>query len=439
MFALRWLEEYPFQLLFAAFLFASRMNKRGPLIAFGPRFPLRVRYWLRLILLGLPMLVIYDQGVRAGFTTTVTLLDRAILLLPVVYTLLLVWLCHDCGFIDALYYTITAAVSQNLVYNLHWIIITGCGIREGTPQSAAVAIPVMLCLYAIIYISVSRILQKWVQYSKMKMRLIPVAAVILLYLIFLNVRVTDIERQNAVYSAYILGDGLCLLVLFSLFYESGLEQKYQVMEQLLHAEQQKQHMARENVELINRKCHDLKHQIAALRMMEDSPERDAYIRELESAASFYEHSARTGNRMLDLLLMEKLLYCEAHSIRLSCIAEGDKLAFMDAMDLYSLFGNALDNAIESVMRETDEQNRVISFKVASRGQILSIHFENYIGHALAFVDGLPVTTKKDKQYHGFGMLSIRHIVEKYKGTLQISSGENLYQMNILMPIPDAGV
>ena len=100
-----------------------------------------------------------------------------------------------------------------------------------------------------------------------------------------------------------------------------------------------------------------------------------------------------------------------------------------------LFGNALDNAIESIMGEEDEKKRIISFKVLSRGQILSIHFENCIRHKLEFQDGLPVTNKEDKKYHGFGMLSIRHIVEKYGGTLEISSGENLYQMNILMPLP----
>ena len=175
--------------------------------------------------------------------------------------------------------------------------------------------------------------------------------------------------------------------------------------------------------------------IGALRRMGESPERDAYIREIEQAAVFYESSAKTGNKMLDLLLMEKLLYCEKYKIKLSCIAEGEKLAFMDAMDLYSLFGNALDNAIESVVQEKDEKKRIISFRVASHGQMLSIHFENYIAHELMFEDDLPVTTKSDKEYHGFGMMSIRHIVEKYGGTLQISTRDNLFQLNILMSIP----
>ena len=246
---------------------------------------------------------------------------------------------------------------------------------------------------------------------------------------------SDESILYSVYSTYIVGDLFCLLLLFNLFYESGLKQKYRIMEQLLYAEQRMQKMNRENTELINRKCHDLKQQINALRSMGKSAEMDAYLREIEQATEFYESNIRTGNKMLDLLLMEKLLYCKQHRIKLSCIVEGEKLAFIDSMDLYSLFGNALDNAIESVVQETDVEKRTISFKVASQGKILSIHFENYIGHELEFADDLPLTTKSDKEYHGFGMMSIRYIVEKYGGTMQISATDNLFQLNILMLIP----
>ena len=428
---LRLLEQYPFQLLAAALFFGRRLNRRR-----APFGTPALLFWLKAVALGLPMLLVYDAGMRGGVSTGVTAFDRTVLMLPVLYTLMTMWACYDCKPMVALYYTATATATQNLVYNLYWIAITWLGIQEGTALSAAVSLPIMLAVTAAVYIVFSRKLREWVEYSFMPVRVVSTAGIILMFVVFLNMRIADAEHQYAVYLAYVLGDIFCLLLLFGLFYESGLKQKYLIMEQLLYAEQRKQEMTRENIELINRKCHDLKHQIGALRMMGESREREEYIREIEKAAIFYESSAKTGNRMLDLLLMEKLLYCEKYKIKLSCIAEGEKLGFMDTMDLYSLFGNALDNAIESVIREEDERNRIISFKVASHGQILSIHFENYIGHELTFEDGMPVTTKADKKYHGFGMLSIRHIVEKYGGTLQIASGGALFQMNILLPIPE---
>ena len=434
------LEQYPFQLLAASLFFGKRLEKRRSFLCGRWKGCIRTEllFWLRAVILGLPMLIVYDAGMRSGVSMGSVIWDRVVLMLPVLYTLMVMWVCYDCRPIDALYYTVTATAAQNLVYNLYWIAITYLGYAEGTPQSVVVSVPIMLLVYALVYIIFSRKLREWVAYPFMQTRVISTAAIVLLFVVVLNMRIGDAEHQYGVYWAYVLGDIFCLLLLFGVLYESGLQQKYMIVEQLLYAEQKKQQMTRENIELINRKCHDLKHQISALRMMGDSKEKEAYIQEIERAAVFYESSAKTGNQMLDLLLMEKLLYCEKYKIKLSCIAEGAKLKFMDAMDLYSLFGNALDNAIESVIGEENEKNRIISFKVASHGQILSIHFENYIGHELEFADGMPVTTKEDKRFHGFGMLSIRRIVEKYGGTLQIASGDRLFQMNILLPIPPEG-
>lgn len=423
MFLMGCLEQYPFQLLTAALLFGRRLNKK--------------RFWgAKAVMFALPLMIVYELGITKKLSAGNLFFDRAVLLIPVVYTMFVVWFCYECKLVDSLYYTVTAAAAQNLVFNSYWIVITYLGIHEGTVYSVMVSIPIMILIYMVIYRLFSGKLREWVEYSFIKTKLLSVAAIVLVFIVFLNQRVGAFPQQYLVYGAYILGDIFCLLLLFGIFYESGLEQKYLIMEQLLYAEQKKQQMTKESVELINRKCHDLKHQIGVLRMMGDSKEKEEYIKEIEKAAMFYESSAKTGSQMLDLLLMEKLLYCEKHRIKLSCIAEGDKLDFLDAMDLYSVFGNALDNAIESVVQEEDEKKRIISFKVVSHGQILSIHFENYIGHELEFVDGMPLTTKKDKQYHGFGMMSIRYIVEKYGGTLQVSSNNNIFYLNILLPIPD---
>ena len=104
----------------------------------------------------------------------------------------------------------------------------------------------------------------------------------------------------------------------------------------------------ENVDLINRKCHDLKHQIAALRRISDRREREESIQALEQSVMIYDSVVKTGNDILDTVLTEKSLLCESRGITLTCVADGDCLDFMDGVDIYTIFGNALDNAIESV-------------------------------------------------------------------------------------------
>lgn len=65
--------------------------------------------------------------------------------------------------------------------------------------------------------------------------------------------------------------------------------------------QQKEHyrIAKENIDIINRKCHDLKHQIAALRDMCTKEEREKYIEEIQDSIQIYEAMVKTGNDVLD--------------------------------------------------------------------------------------------------------------------------------------------
>lgn len=126
--------------------------------------------------------------------------------------------------------------------------------------------------------------------------------------------------------------------------------------------------------------------------MEDSEEKDRFIGELEQAVLFFENNVKTGNKTLDMLLAEKMLQCEKDKIVLSCIADGQALNFMAGPDIYSLFGNAVNNAIEGVRNIKEEQKRLITLKVSVKNSFLCILVENYFENELEFEEGLPQTT-----------------------------------------------
>ena len=110
---------------------------------------------------------------------------------------------------------------------------------------------------------------------------------------------------------------------------------------------------------------------------------------------------------------------------------------MKSSDVYSLFGNALDNAIEAVIKLQDKEKRVIGLKVRSAGELISVTLKNfYEGELLLDEEGFPDTTKEDKDYHGYGMKSIRMIVEKYDGDVSILTKEGVFYLNILLPKPN---
>lgn len=71
------------------------------------------------------------------------------------------------------------------------------------------------------------------------------------------------------------------------------------------------------MDLINQKCHDLKRQIRALKLVQGE-ERDRLFKETEEAVQFYDAHVKTGNDVLDTILTEKSFVCTRQSIRFSC-------------------------------------------------------------------------------------------------------------------------
>lgn len=198
-------------------------------------------------------------------------------------------------------------------------------------------------------------------------------------------------------------------------------------------------MSEQSMELVNQKYHDLKHQIAVLKAGAVSGEEMiSSLEQVERDIKSYEAQNKTGNRVLDTILTGKSLYCQRQGIQLSCVADGAALDFLELMDLSALFGNILDNAIESTEKVSEQKKRLIHLTVAVQKGFLRIRCENYFEGHVEIRNGLPVTTKTDKRYHGYGMKSIRSIAEKYGGSVTFEVRENWFEVRILFPIKADG-
>lgn len=107
---------------------------------------------------------------------------------------------------------------------------------------------------------------------------------------------------------------------------------------------------------------------------------------------------------------------------------------MDTTDLFAIFCNAMDNAIEAVQGLQDQDKRMIAVSVWERSGLALFQFENYFENRLEMVDSIPVTTKKDKDFHGFGMKSIQYAVQKYNGQMSIHTENNIFVLRISIPV-----
>jgi sensor histidine kinase regulating citrate/malate metabolism len=216
-----------------------------------------------------------------------------------------------------------------------------------------------------------------------------------------------------------------------LAYKKELEEKDRLEDFLRQANRQYE-MNRANIELINMKAHDLKHFIGRVKELSGSAEE---LTEMENAVHQYEKTVACGNKALDALLTDKQYQCIAAGIDLTLMVDGAELNFMRTADIVSLFSNAMDNAIECELSVDDPARRSISLKVDRRGSFVCVHAENYCEQAPLIRDGLPVTSKADPNFHGFGVKSIRYVAEKYGGSMSVGVREHTFVLNVLLPIP----
>lgn len=190
-------------------------------------------------------------------------------------------------------------------------------------------------------------------------------------------------------------------------------------------------MSHEGITSLQIKCHDLKHQIAAIRTKTEQENFHKYLDRLEDSIIEYGTVVDCGNETINVVLTEKNILCSTCGVKFSYIIDGSLFNFMSEMEIYSLFGNALDNALESCTKVTDPAKRVISLKAAARGDMVILHVENAFQEALNMVDGMPQTTKKGSG-HGFGLRSIQSIAETYGGMASVMTDDSLFKLTVIL-------
>ena len=352
---------------------------------------------------------------------------------------------------------IASYTAQHLSYQFYNLLITVIDIDYLTSSSqyssnpvtysslqvSLILFSVMLVVYVTVYeiineFFIEKICSKSAKVSNIS--IIVISSFILAIDIIFNSVVVYSSLRDKIISIIICLYNIvcCLMVLLLQFYVMSLKQSQTdllITSQLLYNSEEQYKQNKENIELINIKCHDLKHQIERFSQKGNFSQEES--KELESMIDIYDTNVKTGNDVLDLIIKEKSLLCQKKNIKLKCYADCSKLNFITETDLYNLFGNALDNSIEAVSKINDYDKRRINLIVKNMMSFVSINIENYFeGQIELDKHGIPKTTKNNVQYHGFGMKSIKMIINKYHGDLKIVTDDDIFSLCILFPLDE---
>ena len=352
----------------------------------------------------------------------------------------------DASIWTALFCCSAGYAMQNLASGLGefiWLLVAGTGTEAALGREAPLSTfalctwLVTLATYAVAYPLITRRLSKRGLEQVSDRSMIVMMAVVMLMVIGFDLVIKSLcEMGIPVRLALMLRCVHGFICVFSVWMEyellvnRKLASERDTTERLLAERERQYEQSRESIEAINIKCHDLRHQIRSLASGSSAID-PAALADVAREVDVYDAAVRTGNEALDTILTEKSLVCQREGITLTCVADGAALGFMAPADIYALFGNALDNAIEAV-RGAKRQS--ISLVVRRAMGVVSVSVENYYAPDAqpSFEDGLPQTTKADKANHGFGMRSMRAIAERYGGTLVARAEDGVFHLDIML-------
>ena len=200
----------------------------------------------------------------------------------------------------------------------------------------------------------------------------------------------------------------------------------------LFAQRRQYDLQLSNMELVNRRYHDMKNILLLLQREADTSAMQERAQGLMEEIQAFEKKVLTGNEAIDIVLNEKLSLCQKEEITFIPYINGELLSFVDALDLCILVGNAMDNAIESARQVPSPQGRQISAKTVCKGNTVLLVFRNTFQTKPDLKDGLPRTTKKDQKNHGYGMKNMQAVAEKYGGNLLCRTVGEEFLLQILL-------
>lgn len=242
------------------------------------------------------------------------------------------------------------------------------------------------------------------------------------YFTFMIIEVVLVEKEMIGLGLVIAGGGVIVILILLMIYYFNEQNKYQLENAVLETFNEQQRDYFEQLLKKEQGTRQFRHDIIAELMQiknfcakEEYAELEAYVEEMLrdiSAISKYDYDV--GNEIINIILNYYLL-----PIKDKCKIEvrgyiSDSLD-ISGRDLCILVSNLIKNAVEAVVQVTDAE-KYIFFEIKCGKLYLQMNMKNTCLEENGNIeDGKILTTKKDKENHGFGLKNIENTVRKYEG------------------------
>lgn len=297
--------------------------------------------------------------------------------------------------------------------------------------------PVLFILSIVCYFVFARPLAKNIYFTNLFFNLIALTLVILVEILFSifeqDIIFLEIENRQIITTIFNVLDIIATTLILVFLYISSVLQKRkdESLTLQLISEKQKERfeLAKITIDEINIKYHDLKHMLQNDKSLLNEEDK----KEIEKTITNYKAIVQTSNAGLNTIIYESQLKCVKLGIDLNVFVDGDSLKDMKPHHAYSMFSNLIDNAIEEVSKYDEEDKKRIFLNIKNVRESTVITIENYTNRRIKMHHDLPITSKKDPSKHGYGLKSVKRIVDIYHGVFSVKVIKNTFVIRIIFP------
>jgi sensor histidine kinase YesM len=181
--------------------------------------------------------------------------------------------------------------------------------------------------------------------------------------------------------------------------------------------------------------HDLNNQLVALRHISENDDRPELATLAANLTGYIENATRqsvTGVPVIDAIIEIKKMKAEQQNTEFTVKANDAKKIVINPIHLNIVIGNALDNALEACSRLPKGKRRYIELALKTDGDFLYIRVTNSAPPVKRRLNGLPVSSKRSGEQNGYGLESIRRMINEYSGIFKIDATENEFILMLRM-------
>ncbi|WP_042276585.1 GHKL domain-containing protein [[Clostridium] dakarense] len=182
--------------------------------------------------------------------------------------------------------------------------------------------------------------------------------------------------------------------------------------------------------------HDIKNHLICIKGLAkelDVKKVIEYVDSINTDISQLSHSTITGNRLVDIIINEKTLLMKESNINFTHEIQNINMNFISDKDVCTIITNLLDNAIDSC-KKSESKNILLKIHCFNNSFII-IKLINSCDEGPMFKLNKFITSKKEDEFHGYGIRNINKSIKRYSGNLDWEYNEKNREFHMVIMIP----